>query len=126
MTQYVPADQLWADFGGKLDFDYDHATYWPALRKLCEEKRSSRKQRWAANGSQVGEHEDYLAGGKETGLPPAVTPEQEQKKAAPVVAEAAPTATGTDDVTETLAKIELEGKPEDTPAEVQAAKTETA
>jgi hypothetical protein len=133
MRQYVPEEELWTEFGGKLEFDYDHATYWPALRKLCEEKRASRKQRWVAGGSHIGEHEDYLAGGKETGVAGtlASATEDETKKetkeevaSAPVAEdtpaatdtsaaaiETAPAATGTEDVTETLAKIELKGKP---------------
>ena len=123
MTQYVPADQLWTEFGGKLEFDYDHATYWPALRKLCEERRASRKQRWVAGGSVIGEDEAYLAGGKETGVAGNVSHGEEQKgetASAPVTeavpangsAEPAHAATGTEDVTDTMARIELEGKPE--------------
>lgn len=68
MRQYVPEEQLWTEFGGSLEFEYDHATYWPALRKLCAERAGSRRQRWVAGGSQIGEHEDYLAGGKEMGV----------------------------------------------------------
>ncbi|OIW30326.1 cral trio domain-containing protein [Coniochaeta ligniaria NRRL 30616] len=123
MRQYVPEEELWTEFGGKLDFDYDHAAYWPALQKLCEEKRASRKQRWIAGGSHIGEHEDYLAGGKET--------ETEEKVAVPAATDASPAATGaapaangTEDVTETLAKVELEGIPGGN-SEVEPAKTES-
>ncbi|KAH8908380.1 CRAL/TRIO domain-containing protein [Coniochaeta sp. PMI_546] len=128
MRQYVPEGELWTEFGGKLEFEYDHATYWPALQKLCEEKRASRKQRWVAGGSHIGEHEDYLAGGKETGVAGTVASAAREKteekvaEAAPAASDAAPAAateaapaaaaTGTEDVTETLAKTELEGKPE--------------
>lgn len=128
MRQYVPEGELWTEFGGKLEFEYDHATYWPALQKICEEKRASRKQRWVAGGSHIGEHEDYLAGGKETGIAGTVAAAAEEKTeekvaeattatsdAAPAATtEAAPAAaaTGAEDVTETLAKVELEGKPE--------------
>jgi hypothetical protein len=62
MTQYVPKEQLWTEFGGELNFEYDHSTYWPALRKLCEERRAAHVQRWEAGGKQIGELEDYLKG----------------------------------------------------------------
>ncbi|GAB1314443.1 Phosphatidylinositol transfer protein (PITP) [Madurella fahalii] len=68
MTQYVPSEQMWTEFNGKLEFDYDHSTYWPALHKLCGERREARWQRWVAGGQQVGESEDYLAGAAESGV----------------------------------------------------------
>lgn len=70
MTQYVPSEQLWSEYQdqGKLDFDYDHAEYWPALSKMCEEKRKERKERWIAGGKQIGESEDYLWGGAEPSI----------------------------------------------------------
>lgn len=68
MRQYVPKEQLAAEFSdGDLQFEYDHSTYWPALMKLCAERREAKTQRWVAGGKLIGEHEDYLAGGKETG-----------------------------------------------------------
>ncbi|KAK5993936.1 CRAL-TRIO domain-containing protein C23B6.04c [Cladobotryum mycophilum] len=64
MKQYVPAEQLWSsDWGGDLDFEYDHETYWPALNDLCGQRRGARLARWEAAGRLVGESEDYLAGG---------------------------------------------------------------
>ncbi|KAL8305305.1 hypothetical protein RB597_003837 [Gaeumannomyces tritici] len=71
MRQYVPADHLWAEFNGALEFDYDHATYWPALQKMCEERRAERERRWAAGGKQIGELEDYLSGHVAQGVAPA-------------------------------------------------------
>jgi hypothetical protein len=71
MSQYVPKEQLWTEFMGSLEFEYDHSVYWPALHKLCEEKRASRKQRWELGGKQIGEFEDYLAGSLEHGVVPA-------------------------------------------------------
>jgi len=64
MTQYVPAEHLWSEYQsqGKQDFEYDHAVYWPALNKLCDERREAREKRWEAAGKVVGESEDYLAG----------------------------------------------------------------
>lgn len=68
MRQYVPAEQLAAEFSnGELEFEYDHATYWPALMKMCDEKRAEKMKRWEAGGKLIGEHEDYLTGGKGTG-----------------------------------------------------------
>lgn len=64
MRQYVPSEQLWStDWNGDMDFDYDHETYWPALNKLCQDKREDKLARWKAAGSIIGESEDYLTGG---------------------------------------------------------------
>lgn len=62
-------DQLWTDFQeqGRLDFEYDHAEYWPALEKLCAEIRAERKARWVAGGKLVGEYEDYINGATDVG-----------------------------------------------------------
>lgn len=68
MSQYVPIEQMWTEFNGKLEFDYDHSTYWPALHKLCGERRVARWQRWVSGGQQLGESEDYLAGAAESGV----------------------------------------------------------
>jgi len=72
MTQYVPVEQLWTEYpGGKLEFEYDHSLYWPALVKLAKDRREARKARWVAGGKQVGELEDYLNGPLEQGVAPA-------------------------------------------------------
>jgi hypothetical protein len=69
LTQYVPKEQLVADLkGGELKFEYDHSTYWPALHKLCDEKRAEQKARWEAGGKQIGEFEDYLKGHSSHGV----------------------------------------------------------
>ena len=62
MRKYVPEEQLWTEFNGSLDFKYDHSVYWPALHKLCDERRETRRQRWIQGGRLIGEHEDFLAG----------------------------------------------------------------
>lgn len=46
-----------------MDFEYDHAVYWPALNELCRQRREERLKRWTAGGKEVGESEDFLAGG---------------------------------------------------------------
>jgi hypothetical protein len=63
MRQYVPPEQLWTEFQGDLNFDYDHEVYWPALIKLCETKHAEQKARWVAAGKNYGESELYLRGG---------------------------------------------------------------
>ncbi|KAM7186961.1 CRAL-TRIO domain containing protein [Rhypophila sp. PSN 637] len=73
MSQYVPKEQLWTEFNGGLEFEYDHSTYWPALIKMCDERREARTQRWVAGGKQIGELEDYLAGHTDQGVSPKPT-----------------------------------------------------
>ena len=64
MKQYVPPEQLWsADWGGDMDFEYDHAVYWPALNDMCRRRREEKTRRWEAAGKEVGESEVYLSGG---------------------------------------------------------------
>lgn len=69
MKQYVPAEQLWsADWGGDLDFEYDHGVYWAALNDKCRQRREEKIRRWEAGGKEVGELEEYLAGGTDTSV----------------------------------------------------------
>jgi hypothetical protein len=73
MRQFVPPEQLWTEFQGDLDFEYDHEVYWPALIKMCEEKHAELKARWIRAGKNYGESEVYLKGGDTlsiTGLKP--------------------------------------------------------
>ncbi|KAK3326616.1 CRAL-TRIO domain-containing protein [Apodospora peruviana] len=82
MRQYVPTEQLWTEFNGSLEFEYDHSVYWPAFIKMCADRREARTQRWIAGGKQIGESEDYLAGHAETGMapPPATAAEAAVEK----------------------------------------------
>jgi len=83
MTQYVPREQLWTEFHGSLEFEYDHARYWPALIRLCSERHEARRRRWIDGGSQIGELEDYLAGQLPVGVSGSVVKEgggEEEKK----------------------------------------------
>ncbi|KAI0119140.1 CRAL/TRIO domain-containing protein [Daldinia grandis] len=85
MTQYVPKEQLWAEFsGGELQFEYTHDIYWPALQRLCAEKRAEQVQRWEAGGKQIGEKEDYLKGHDAQGVspPPGYSTDTTQSSAA--------------------------------------------
>jgi hypothetical protein len=63
LTDHVPAPQLLARFGGEVDFEYQHDVYWPALNKLCEERRKAYRDRWEKAGRKVGASEYELRGG---------------------------------------------------------------
>lgn len=63
MRQHVPPQQLWNEFHGDLEFEYDHETYWPALMKLCDDKQAEHRDRWIKGGKQYGESELYMKGG---------------------------------------------------------------
>ncbi|XXZ99438.1 Phosphatidylinositol transfer protein (PITP) [Meyerozyma guilliermondii] len=59
---YVPREHLDKDFGGTLDFEYNHEKYWPALVKMAEEKRQRYFKRFEKFGSKVGLSEVDLRG----------------------------------------------------------------
>ena len=42
IEQYVRKDQLEKDYGGSILFKYEHEKYWPALKKLTEERRAEK------------------------------------------------------------------------------------
>lgn len=63
MRKLVPPQQLWTEFQGDLEFEYDHATYWPALLSLCKEKHAAQRERWVKAGKHYGESEIYMKGG---------------------------------------------------------------
>lgn len=63
MRQHVPPQQLWNEFHGDLEFEYDHDTYWPALLQLCEERQAEQRERWIRAGKNLGESELYIKGG---------------------------------------------------------------
>ena len=63
LPQHVPTGQLLKAFGGDLQFEYDHKTYWPALNELCDQRRRDFVARWEKAGKQIGEHEAFLRGG---------------------------------------------------------------
>ncbi|KAK5939095.1 Phosphatidylinositol transfer protein (PITP) [Knufia obscura] len=65
---HVPREQLMKEAKGSVNFQYDHATYWPALNKLCELKRNAFRERWEAAGKRIGEYEMYLRGGEQKPL----------------------------------------------------------
>lgn len=64
----MPGAQLWKDYGGDADFDYEHELYWPALNKMCDERRQRYKERWTEGGKRIGEYEAYIRGGDQKPL----------------------------------------------------------
>lgn len=68
LRKHVPPPQLQKEYGGDADFKYDHGVYWPALNKMCEERREAYRERWVNGGKRIGEYEAYLKGGEHVGL----------------------------------------------------------
>lgn len=68
LNRHVPPAQLDKDYGGEVDFLYDHAIYFPTLNKMCEERRMAWRDRWIKGGKRVGEYEAYLRGGNQASL----------------------------------------------------------
>jgi len=60
---HVPPEQLWKEFQGDLEFEYDHSVYWPAIVKAGEVMQNERRERWVKAGKHYGESEFYLKGG---------------------------------------------------------------
>jgi hypothetical protein len=63
MRQHVPPPQLWNEFHGDMEFEYDHSVYWPSLLRLAGERYEERYERWVKAGKHYGESEIYLRGG---------------------------------------------------------------
>ncbi|KAL7270613.1 Phosphatidylinositol transfer protein (PITP) [Rhizina undulata] len=68
LRKHVPAPQLDKKFGGDVDFDYDHAVYWPELNRLASESRAAYVARWKQSGAQIGASEVELRKGLLDGL----------------------------------------------------------
>ena len=83
LTEHIPSSQLMKNAGGEVDFEYDHAVYWPALAKLAEDRRRERTERWEKAGKLVGESEIYLWGGAEGSVGAGVTPTETATAVAP-------------------------------------------
>lgn len=48
------ADSVWQEFGGDIEFKYDHQTYWPALIEMANGRRKQQMNRWRELGAKVG------------------------------------------------------------------------
>lgn len=68
MAKHVPPAQLLKANGGEVNFEYDHAVYWPTLVKLAAGRKEEYAGRWKKGGQRIGEHESYLRGGMEKSL----------------------------------------------------------
>lgn len=67
---YVPVVQLDKDFGGKVNFEYDHAKYWDEMLRISQEKKRRYLKRFETFGSRVGLSEADLRGDHEEPLYP--------------------------------------------------------
>lgn len=48
------AENVWKEFGGDVEFKYDHETYWPHLIELAKTRREAQMARWREMGGTVG------------------------------------------------------------------------
>lgn len=51
---YVPTDQLDKDFGGNVNFEYDHTKYWNEMIKIADEKNKNYQENFERLGSKIG------------------------------------------------------------------------
>lgn len=49
-TSLIPANQLQKIFGGEINLEYNHDQYFPALTKLCFERKAENLERWRKYG----------------------------------------------------------------------------
>lgn len=60
----VPNGQLASDFGGLLDFPYEHEKYWPQLVELTNKRREEQMERFKTLcGAEIGASEWVIRGG---------------------------------------------------------------
>ncbi|GAA5821281.1 hypothetical protein JCM11251_004551 [Rhodosporidiobolus azoricus] len=52
-TSLIPPSQLQTIFGGNVNMAYDHEKYFPALTKLCMERKAANLERWKKYGNGV-------------------------------------------------------------------------
>ena len=57
LREYIPPEQLYDLFGGDLEFEYEHETFWPAYLKLAAERREKFFARWKNAGGGIGQSE---------------------------------------------------------------------
>lgn len=67
--EYVPGDMLDKDFGGDVNFEYDHEKYWDEMVKMAETKRNRYFERFREFGGKVGLSEVDLRGEGELRYP---------------------------------------------------------
>lgn len=59
---YVPVSQLDKDFGGQVNFEYEHEKYWNEMIRIAEEKKRKYIKRFESFGSKIGLSEVDLRG----------------------------------------------------------------
>lgn len=59
-VNYVPTAQLDCDFGGDVNFDYDHKQYWPKMIEIATEMRKRYLDNFERLGGKIGLSEVYL------------------------------------------------------------------
>ncbi|KIP08246.1 hypothetical protein PHLGIDRAFT_23659 [Phlebiopsis gigantea 11061_1 CR5-6] len=57
-------DAVWREFGGAVEFQYEHKTYWPAFVQLAEERRARMMERWRELGARIGLREWEMKDGR--------------------------------------------------------------
>lgn len=50
----TPENLMTQWWGGERDFEWDHEKYWPALMKMCFDRRKEQMERWKQLGGRVG------------------------------------------------------------------------
>ncbi|GEQ72350.1 hypothetical protein JCM33374_g6037 [Metschnikowia sp. JCM 33374] len=63
--EYVPVTQLDGDFGGQVNFEYDHAKYWDKMVSMASERKKLYMKRFESFGSSIGLSEEDLRGTNE-------------------------------------------------------------
>ncbi|GAA5954211.1 hypothetical protein JCM21900_006963 [Sporobolomyces salmonicolor] len=65
-TSLIPSQQLQTIFGGDINLQYDHSVYFPALTKLCMERKAANLNRWRKWGEgRCGLDEAVIRGARE-------------------------------------------------------------
>lgn len=64
--EYVPVSQLDKEFGGEVNFEYDHSKYWDKMVEMSQEREHIFQKRFELFGSKVGLSETDLRGSNET------------------------------------------------------------
>lgn len=62
---YVPTEQLDQDFGGEVNFDYNHEKYWPEMLRIANDNKHRYIERFDKFGAVVGLSEADLRGDNE-------------------------------------------------------------
>ncbi|KAI5481618.1 CRAL/TRIO domain-containing protein [Pseudohyphozyma bogoriensis] len=96
LEEVIPRAQLFAEFGGDVDFDYDVKIYLPALIEMCDERRAANFARWRQFGNgQCGLSEAVVRGFSPASSSASSLAEKEDEKNPRVLVDEAPVATAT-------------------------------